>query len=77
MVKAYCGEFLNEVIYTCLQFHGRMGYMRQYDRANVTLRATRSVHGGTTDVMLEEVAKRMCYVAHDRALLARQNAIED
>ena len=36
MVKAYCGELVNEVMYDCLQFHG-----------------------GATEVMLEEVAKRL------------------
>ena len=31
MVKAYCGELVNEVMYACLQFHGGMGYMREVD----------------------------------------------
>ena len=28
MVKAYCGELVNSVLYDCVQFHGGMGYMR-------------------------------------------------
>ena len=31
MVKAYCGELVNEVMYACLQFHGGMGFMREID----------------------------------------------
>jgi alkylation response protein AidB-like acyl-CoA dehydrogenase len=29
MVKAYCGELVNEVAYACVQFHGGMGFMRE------------------------------------------------
>ena len=29
MVKAYCGELVNEVMYNCVQFHGGMGFMRE------------------------------------------------
>ena len=40
MVKAYCGELVNEVMYACLQFHGGMGYMRELDhRAHGARRA--------------------------------------
>ncbi len=31
MVKAYCGELVNEVMYACLQFHGGMGYHARVD----------------------------------------------
>jgi len=60
MAKAYCAELLNEVVYDCLQFHGGMGYMREsaiermYRDARV-----QSIGGGATEVMLEEVAKRL------------------
>lgn len=60
MVKAYCGELVNEVMYDCLQFHGGAGYMkdsaieRMYRDARV-----QSIGGGATEVMLEEVAKRL------------------
>ena len=40
MVKAYCGELVNEVMYACLQFHGGMGFMREIDdRAHGARRA--------------------------------------
>ena len=45
MVKAYCGELVNEVMYTCLQFHGGMGYMREstIERCHATRAFSRSV----------------------------------
>jgi acyl-CoA dehydrogenase len=60
MAKAYCAELLNEVVYDCLQFHGGFGYIkesaieRMYRDARV-----QSIGGGATEVMLEEVAKRL------------------
>jgi acyl-CoA dehydrogenase len=60
MVKAYCGELVNEVMYTCLQFHGGMGYMRESTIERMSRDArVQSIGGGATEVMLEEVAKRM------------------
>ncbi len=60
MVKAYCGELVNEVMYACLQFHGGMGYMRESAIERMSRDArVQSIGGGTTEVMLEEVAKRM------------------
>ncbi|MFD1381733.1 acyl-CoA dehydrogenase family protein [Fodinicurvata halophila] len=29
MLKALCGELVNEVMYTCQQFHGGMGYIQR------------------------------------------------
>src|SRR5258707_10699903 len=29
MVKAYCAELLNDVVYDCLQFHGGFGYIKE------------------------------------------------
>jgi acyl-CoA dehydrogenase len=60
MAKAYCGELVNAVMYDCLQFHGGMGFMR----GSVIERMSRdarvqSIGGGATEVMLEEVAKRL------------------
>jgi acyl-CoA dehydrogenase len=67
MVKAYCGELVNEVMYDCLQFHGGMGYMRESTIERMSRDArVQSIGGGTTEVMLEEVAKRM-----SRKLLSR------
>jgi acyl-CoA dehydrogenase len=60
MAKAYCAELLNDVVYDCLQFHGGFGYIkesaieRMYRDARV-----QSIGGGATEVMLEEVAKRL------------------
>lgn len=60
MVKAYCGELVNEVMYACLQFHGGMGYMRESAIERMTRDArVQSIGGGATEVMLEEVAKRL------------------
>ena len=60
MAKAYCAELLNDVVYDCLQFHGGFGYIkesaieRMYRDARV-----QTIGGGATEVMLEEVAKRI------------------
>ncbi len=60
MIKVYCGELVNEVMYTCLQFHGGSGYMTDsaIERLARDARA-QSIGGGATEVMLEEIAKRM------------------
>jgi len=59
MLKALTGELVNEVLYTCQQFHGGMGYMREsaIERLARDSRVL-SIGGGATEVMLEEVAKR-------------------
>ncbi len=60
MVKAYCGELVNEVMYNCLQFHGGMGFMRESTIERMARDArVQNIGGGATEVMLEEVAKRM------------------
>jgi acyl-CoA dehydrogenase len=60
LAKAYCGELVNEVMYDCLQFHGGMGYMRESVIERMTRDArVQSIGGGATEVMLEEVAKRL------------------
>jgi acyl-CoA dehydrogenase len=60
MVKAYCGELVNEVMYACLQFHGGMGYMRESTIERMARDArVQAIGGGATEVMLEEVAKRL------------------
>jgi acyl-CoA dehydrogenase len=60
MVKAYCGELVNEVMYDCLQFHGGMGYMRESTIERMARDArVQAIGGGATEVMLEEVAKRL------------------
>ncbi len=60
MVKAYCGELVNEVMYDCLQFHGGFGYIRDSAIERMARDARiQSIGGGATEVMLEEVAKRL------------------
>jgi acyl-CoA dehydrogenase len=60
MVKAYCGELVNEVMYDCLQFHGGTGYMRGMAIERMTRDArVQTIGGGATEVMLEEIAKRL------------------
>jgi len=60
MAKAYCGELVNRAMYECLQFHGGFGFIREsaiermYRDARV-----QSIGGGATEVMLDEVAKRL------------------
>ena len=59
-VKALVGELANRVMYDCVQFHGGMGFMaetaieRMYRDARIG-----SIGGGATEVMLDEVAKRL------------------
>ena len=60
MIKALAGELVNEVMYECLQFHGGFGYMREATIERMTRDARiQSIGGGATEVMLEEIAKRM------------------
>lgn len=60
MVKAYCGELVNEVMYACVQFHGGMGFMRESAIERMARDArVQAIGGGATEVMLEEVAKRL------------------
>ncbi|TCR61360.1 acyl-CoA dehydrogenase family protein [Bosea sp. BK604] len=60
MVKAFCGELVNEVMYACVQFHGGMGFMRESTIERMARDArVQSIGGGATEVMLEEVAKRL------------------
>ena len=60
MVKALCGELVNEVTYACQQFHGGFGYIREAAIERMVRDArVQAIGGGATEVMLEEVAKRM------------------
>jgi acyl-CoA dehydrogenase len=59
-VKAYCGELVNKVMYDCQQFHGGSGYLRETPIERMTRDArVQSIGGGATEVMLEEIAKRI------------------
>tara|TARA_R110001599_G_scaffold186902_1_gene381190 strand:- start:162 stop:1022 length:861 start_codon:yes stop_codon:yes gene_type:complete len=60
MVKAYCGDLVNKVLYDCVQFHGGMGYMRETPVERMSRDARiQAIGGGATEVMLEEIAKRL------------------
>ena len=60
MIKALSGELVNDVMYDCLQFHGGMGYMHEMPIERMTRDArVHAIGGGATEVMLEEVAKRL------------------
>jgi acyl-CoA dehydrogenase len=60
MLKAFSAETLQEVVHTCLQLHGGTGYMIGTPIERM-VRDSRilTIGGGATEVMLEEVAKRM------------------
>lgn len=60
MIKALAGTLVNEVLYDCLQLHGGMGYMRESPIERMARDArVQAIGGGATEVMLEEVAKRL------------------
>ena len=60
MIKAFGAETLQEVVHTCLQLHGGTGYIigTPVERMARDSRIL-TIGGGATEVMLEEVAKRM------------------
>ena len=60
MAKAWGGELVNDVLLACQRFHGAFGFMRESAIERMA-RDTRAhlVGGGATEVMYEEVAKRM------------------
>ena len=60
MVKAFMSELVNRVLYSCVQFHGGMGYMRESAIERMSRDARlHPIGGGATEVMLEEIAKKM------------------
>lgn len=60
MIKALCGTLVNEVMYDCVQFHGGMGFMRETAIERMARDArVQAIGGGATEVMLEEIAKRL------------------
>jgi acyl-CoA dehydrogenase len=59
LLKALTGELVQEVVQTCQQFHGGMGYMRGTPIERLWRDArVLAIGGGATEVMLEEAAKR-------------------
>jgi len=60
MIKALAGTLVNQVLYDCLQFHGGLGYIRETAIERMARDArVQAIGGGATEIMLEEVAKRM------------------
>jgi acyl-CoA dehydrogenase len=60
MVKALSPEVLQEVVHGCLQLHGGTGFMRGTPIERMVRDArVLTIGGGATEVMLEEIAKRM------------------
>jgi len=60
MIKALSPEVLHEVVHGCLQLHGGTGFMRGTPIERMARDArVLTIGGGATEVMLEEVAKRM------------------
>jgi acyl-CoA dehydrogenase len=59
-VKAFVGEMANRVLYDCVQFHGGMGFIAEtaIERLYRDVRIA-SIGGGATEVMLDEIAKRL------------------
>ncbi|MGA8040710.1 MAG: acyl-CoA dehydrogenase family protein, partial [Acidimicrobiia bacterium] len=59
-VKAFVGELANAVLYDCVQFHGGIGFIAEttVERLYRDVRIA-SIGGGATEVMLDEVAKRL------------------
>ncbi|WP_239025029.1 acyl-CoA dehydrogenase family protein [Rhodoligotrophos defluvii] len=60
IIKALSPEVLHEVVHGCLQLHGGTGYMRGTPIERMARDArVLMIGGGATEVMLEEIAKRI------------------
>ncbi|MDH3667976.1 MAG: acyl-CoA dehydrogenase family protein [Paracoccaceae bacterium] len=60
MVKVHAAEMVQHVAHTCLQLHGGSGYMRGMEIERLYRDARiHSIGGGATEVMHEEIAKRL------------------
>ena len=60
MLKALLPELVNRIVYKCVQFHGGAGFVE----GSIIERLARDVRflaigGGSTEVMLDEIAKRL------------------
>ncbi len=60
MLKAFAAEVVQKVVWECQQLHGGSGYMRgmEIERLYRDVRV-HAIGGGATEVMLDEVAKRL------------------
>jgi acyl-CoA dehydrogenase len=59
-LKAYVPDLGNRILYKCVQYHGGSGYIRgvPVERISRDMRLL-SIGGGATEVMYDEVAKRL------------------
>lgn len=60
MAKLFAGDLAQQIAYDCLQAHGGVGYMEEYDPARFA-RDIRliTIGAGTSEIMKEIIAKRM------------------
>ncbi|MEM9096818.1 MAG: acyl-CoA dehydrogenase family protein, partial [Pseudomonadota bacterium] len=60
MIKVNAARMLQDVVWDCVQLHGGSGYMRGMEIERLYRDArVHAIGGGATEVMLEEVAKRL------------------
>ena len=60
MIKVEAARMLQQVVYECQQLHGGAGYMRGMEIERLYRDArVQAIGGGASEVMLEEVAKRL------------------
>lgn len=60
MIKVNAAEMLQHVVWECLQLHGGSGWMRGMEIERLYRDArVQAIGGGATEVMLDEVAKRL------------------
>ncbi len=60
MLKVHAAEMLQHVVHSCQQLHGGSGYMRGMEIERLYRDArVQAIGGGASEVMLEEVAKRL------------------
>ena len=60
MIKVFCAEMVQHVADACLQLHGGSGYMRGMEIERLYRDARiHSIGGGASEVMLDEIAKRI------------------
>ena len=60
MIKVNAARMLQDVVWECVQLHGGSGYMRGMEIERLYRDArVHAIGGGATEVMLEEVAKRL------------------
>jgi len=58
MLKAFSGELANEATYTCQQFHGGMGYMRESAIERLVRDAIGStLYSGTSEMQRNIIAR--------------------